>query len=161
MNLPSSLTSACVFAHDPVVVTDQAVAVPDQGARYDARGVPRWGRDFGADTLPQEAGLKHAVSFDKGCYLGQEPVVMLEHRGKPPKRLVRLELEDAVEVGAPVEAAERQVGRVTSAAGTRALALVKRKALEGEAPLEVGGRALTRWALVEGDATVARAGGEP
>ena len=35
-----------------------------------ARGVPRWGRDFGADTLPQEAGLKHAVSFDKGCYLG-------------------------------------------------------------------------------------------
>ena len=126
-----------------------------------ARGVPRWGRDFGADTLPQEAGLKHAVSFDKGCYLGQEPVVMLEHRGKPPKRLVRLELEDAVEVGAPVEAAERQVGRVTSAAGTRALALVKRKALEGEAPLEVGGRALTRWALVEGDATVARAGGEP
>lgn len=43
--------------------------------------------------LPQEAGLKELVSFTKGCFLGQEPVVMLEHRGSPPKRLIRLEME--------------------------------------------------------------------
>jgi folate-binding protein YgfZ len=45
------------------------------------RGVPRFGADFGADTYPQEAGLERtAVSFDKGCYLGQEVVCMLERR---------------------------------------------------------------------------------
>lgn len=98
-------------------------------------GKPRLGADFGEHTLPQEAGLKSAVSFSKGCYFGQEPVVMLEHRGKPPKRLVRIAPLAAslgpVTVGAAVTDAEgREVGTVTSATSDAALALVKRRALE-------------------------------
>lgn len=105
-------------------------------------GKPRLGRDFGASTLPQEAGLKSAVSFTKGCYFGQEPVVMLEHRGKPPKRLVLLSLDASASVGTIVTDAEgREVGAVTSAvssaSGTSALVLVKRRALEaGELRIE-------------------------
>ena len=110
-------------------------------------GRPRMGVDFGEQTLPQEAGLKkRALAFDQGCYVGQEPVVMLEHRGKPPKRLVRLTFErgPAPAPGDSVTAADREVGTITSAAadgaGALALALVKRKALEGEAPITVGAR---------------------
>jgi folate-binding protein YgfZ len=97
-------------------------------------GKPRLGSDFGEHTLPQEAGLKSAVSFTKGCYFGQEPVVMLEHRGKPPKRLVQiapLAPSPAIVVGSAVTDADgREVGTITSAAPEAALALVKRRALE-------------------------------
>jgi folate-binding protein YgfZ len=80
--------------------------------------VPRMGLDFGAQTLPQEAGLAgRAVSFTKGCYLGQEPVVMLEHRGKPPKRLFLLRSEGPLVAGAEIMTDDgARVGRVTSAA---------------------------------------------
>ncbi len=114
------------------------------------QGRPRMGVDFGEHTLPQEAGLKErALAFDQGCYVGQEPVVMLEHRGKPPKRLVRLTFAEgpAPAAGDAVTAGEREVGKVSSAAadgsGAVALALVKRKALEGDAPIMVGARAPT------------------
>ena len=61
-------------------------------------GRPRFGRDFGAQQYPQEAGLKErAVSFGKGCYLGQEVVCTLENRGRLTRRLVRFETtSDAV-----------------------------------------------------------------
>jgi len=53
---------------------------------------PRFGADFGPDYLPQEAGLKAlAISFNKGCYVGQEVVCMLENRGKLRRQLVALE----------------------------------------------------------------------
>lgn len=52
-----------------------------------ARGVPRWGVDFDERRLPQQASLKHAVYFGKGCYQGQEAIVMLEHRGKLGRKL--------------------------------------------------------------------------
>lgn len=55
-------------------------------------GRPRFGRDFDQRNYPQEAGLKHAaVSFNKGCYLGQEVVCTLENRGRLSRRLMRLE----------------------------------------------------------------------
>ena len=58
-------------------------------------GRPLLGLDFGERAYPQEAGLKGlAVSFNKGCYLGQEVVCTLEHRGKRSRRLVRLESVD-------------------------------------------------------------------
>ena len=108
-----------------------------------------------ADALPQEAGLKHAVSFNKGCYFGQEAVVMLEHRGKPPRRTVALALPALpTELPAPVEAAGREIGMVTSAADAPggevvALARLKRKALETEAPLEVAGTRVRVLAVLE------------
>ncbi|MEM9071874.1 MAG: hypothetical protein AAGE52_25415 [Myxococcota bacterium] len=111
-------------------------------------GVPRVGVDFGLATLPQEAGLKErAVSFSKGCYLGQEPVVMLEHRGKPPKRLIRGRLQGDTEVD-QVQQGKRTVGSITSRKDLDVLALIKRKALESEIPLEVGTTTLEVVAII-------------
>jgi folate-binding protein YgfZ len=54
-------------------------------------GIPTFGVDFGVEHHPQETGLAPwAVSFDKGCYFGQEVVCMIEARGKPPRRIVQL-----------------------------------------------------------------------
>ena len=58
------------------------------------QGRPRFGADFDDETLPQEACLQTlAVSFNKGCYLGQETVFMLEKRGHAKKKLMRLAIE--------------------------------------------------------------------
>ena len=78
-------------------------------------GVPNES-EFSKRLLPQEAGLKALVSFTKGCYLGQEPVVMLEHRGSPPKRLIRLEAEAELAPGDPItDEAGAAIGEITSA----------------------------------------------
>ena len=107
------------------------------------RGIPRYGVDFGDFTYPQEAGLKtRAISFQKGCYQGQEAVVMLEHRGKPPKRLVQLRLAEGTPPtpDATIFVGDVNVGRVTSATsdpegGAVALGYMKRDhaALDGQA----------------------------
>jgi folate-binding protein YgfZ len=84
-----------------------------------ARGVPRFGRDFGDKTYPQEASLeKIAVSFQKGCYLGQEVVCRLEMRGHVIKKIVALRLDgpELPPVGAEVQSKDgKTVGTVTSA----------------------------------------------
>lgn len=97
-----------------------------------AHGLAAFGVDYGNDAYPQEARLEtFAVSFNKGCYLGQEAVFMLEKRGKPPRRLVRLALDATVEAGAPVQRDGTKVGKVTTVAelpdGLRALAMLKTK----------------------------------
>ncbi len=110
-----------------------------------ARGIPRFGDDFDGSTYPQEAGLeKTAVSFSKGCYLGQEVVCMLEMRGHVKRRLVPLLVSgDAPPpAGADVnDAAGQKVGHITSAAarpgGAIALAMVKRASAEPGTPLRV------------------------
>jgi folate-binding protein YgfZ len=107
-------------------------------------GRPAFGADFGATTYPQEAGLDSAVSFKKGCYLGQEVVCMLESRGQLSRQLTRLALDVAVAPGAHVVDEEgHELGAITSAAvapegGAWALAYVKRAALAGDKPLRVG-----------------------
>jgi folate-binding protein YgfZ len=82
------------------------------------RGVPAFGVDFDDKTYPQEASLeKRAVSFEKGCYLGQEVVCMLELRGHVKRKLVPFVAEgaSAVEAGAAVtDAAGAEVGKVSS-----------------------------------------------
>lgn len=93
-----------------------------------ALGVARAGVDFGTETYPQEAGLKsRAVSFNKGCYTGQEVVYMLEKRGQLARRLVQLRGPAAgAAPGSQVTDADGQrVGEVTSAtqAGAVGLAL--------------------------------------
>lgn len=87
-------------------------------ARRIAAGVPRFGVDLTERTLVHEAGLETtAVSFTKGCYLGQETVARVEHRGGVNRRLVGLRLPEMVPTGADVHAADRVVGSVTSVAG--------------------------------------------
>ncbi len=80
-------------------------------------GVPCFGHDVDETTLLMEAPLEHLVSYTKGCYLGQEIVARIKHRGHVNRFLTGLTLEGA-EVpafGAPVLREEKEIGRVTSA----------------------------------------------
>jgi folate-binding protein YgfZ len=108
------------------------------------RGRPRWGAELDDSVIPQEAGLnERAVSFTKGCYVGQETVARLHYRGKPNRHLRGLRLSEPVAVGTPLVLGEREVGRVGSAVlspahGPIALAIVRREAEPG-ATLAAGG----------------------
>ncbi|MEY4512218.1 MAG: hypothetical protein RLZZ450_4340 [Pseudomonadota bacterium] len=114
-----------------------------------ALGVPRIEHDFGDDTYPQEAGLgNRALSFGKGCYLGQEVVYMLHNRGQLARRLVQLEGPSGVvlPVGSTVVDAEgKRLGEVTSSLPAvddkRALGLafVKRASSEPDQAVWVAG----------------------
>jgi folate-binding protein YgfZ len=89
------------------------------------RGVPAFGVDFDDKTYPQEASLeKRAVSFDKGCYLGQEVVCMLELRGHVKRKLVPFAMDDGADIapGAKVtDDAGTEIGSVSSAAASPTL----------------------------------------
>ena len=101
-------------------------------------GRPRYGIDLDDTVIPQEAGLnERAVSFTKGCYLGQETVARLHYRGKPNRHLRGLRLSAPAAAGAELRLGERTVGHLGSAVvspelGPIALALVRREAAPGE-----------------------------
>jgi tRNA-modifying protein YgfZ len=85
-------------------------------ARVEA-GVPRFGAEIDASVLPAETGLvEQAVSFTKGCYVGQEPVARLHYRGHPNRHLRHLLSFDGALPTVPAEIAlgDRVVGRLTS-----------------------------------------------
>ena len=112
------------------------------------RGRPRYGIDLDDTVIPQEAGLNdRAVSFTKGCYVGQETVARLFYRGKPNRHLRGLALSAPPRSGDEIELEGRAVGHITSTAlsprfGAIALALVRREAPPGSTVL-VGGDGLT------------------
>jgi folate-binding protein YgfZ len=101
------------------------------------RGRPRYGVDLDDTVIPQEAGLNaRAVSFTKGCYVGQETVARLHYRGKPNRHLRGLQLSALTSPGEELTLDGRTVGRVASVAaspvfGPIALALVRREAPPG------------------------------
>ena len=101
-------------------------------------GRPRYGVDLDDTVIPQEAGLnERAVSFEKGCYVGQETVARLHFRGKPNRHLRGLKLSGPAVRGAPLRLGEREVGRLGSVVdsplhGQIALALVRREASPGD-----------------------------
>jgi tRNA-modifying protein YgfZ len=101
-------------------------------------GRPRYGLDLDDTTIPQEAGLNdRAVSFTKGCYVGQETVARLHYRGKPNRLLRGLRLSEPVASGTSLLLGEREVGHVGSSVvsprhGAIALALVRREAAVGD-----------------------------
>ena len=87
------------------------------------RGVPRFLADMTEDTIPLEAGIEdRAISFTKGCYVGQEIIVRVTHRGggRVAKKLVRWVGDESAQVvplpDAKIRAFDKDVGRVTSAA---------------------------------------------
>jgi folate-binding protein YgfZ len=92
-------------------------------------GVPRQGFELDEKTIPQEAFLERdAVSFSKGCFLGQELVCRIDTRGHVNKYLRRLtDVEDAPPRGAEIVAGDKVVGTVTSSAATAALGYVRRE----------------------------------
>ena len=106
-------------------------------------GRPRYGVDLDQTVIPQEGGLnERAVSFTKGCYVGQETIARLHYRGRPNRRLCSLKLSGEAELGSPLSSAEREVGTLTSLAlspqdGPIGLALIRREAQDG-ATLKVG-----------------------
>ena len=112
------------------------------------RGRPRYGADLDDTTIPQEAGLNaRAVSFTKGCYVGQETVARLHYKGKPNRHLRGLRLSGPARPGEPLRLGEREVARLGSVAespalGPIALALVRREAGPGDV-LAVGDGAVT------------------
>ncbi len=101
------------------------------------QGRPRFGLDMDSGTIPQEAGInERAVSFTKGCYVGQETVARLHYRGKPNRHLRGLRLSAPGAHGDAVRLGERPVGAVGSSAvsptlGPIALALLRREAEPG------------------------------
>jgi tRNA-modifying protein YgfZ len=106
-------------------------------------GVPRFGAEMDAATMPAEAAIvEDAVSFTKGCYIGQETVARLHYKGKPNRHLRGLRLSTAAEPGAPLRLGEKEVGTlggavVSPALGPIGLAIVRREAEPG-AELTVG-----------------------
>ncbi|MCB0874977.1 MAG: folate-binding protein YgfZ [Solirubrobacterales bacterium] len=106
-------------------------------------GRPRVGREIGPQTMPAEAAIAdRAVSFTKGCYIGQETVARLHYKGKPNRHLRRLRPASPVSAGDPVRAGDRDLGVVGTAVispaeGPLALAILRREAEPG-AEVEVG-----------------------
>jgi folate-binding protein YgfZ len=105
-------------------------------------GVPRAGRELTGDEFPQEARLEEAVSFEKGCYLGQETVARIHYRGHVNRLLCRLELDGEVETPVALELDGREVGSVTSAsaAARAALGYVRREHAEPGNRLGIAGQ---------------------
>ena len=81
-------------------------------------GIARFGQDMDETNVVPETNLDDAVSYTKGCYVGQEIIVRIKHRGHPAKKLTRLrfETDQQIEAGAVIRSTENQeIGRVTSA----------------------------------------------
>jgi folate-binding protein YgfZ len=123
-------------------------------AAYDAHriacGAPRGGIDFMyGDAFPHETNMDrlHGVDFDKGCYVGQEVVSRMQHRGTARTRTVRLILDDAPpEAGVAIVAGDKPVGTMGSSAGGVGLGLLRTDraadALDTGVPLTAGGIAV-------------------
>jgi len=120
---------AALTAKGALPVGPEALAAARIEAAY-----PLFGVDMTADTIPLEAGIEpRAISTSKGCYVGQEVIIRVLHRGhgRVARKLVTVKLEAPAEVGAKIVDGERGVGVVTSAAvspqsGPIALAYVHR-----------------------------------
>ena len=108
-------------------------------------GTPRFGVDMTAATIPIEANLQDAISYTKGCYVGQEVIARIDARGHVNHQLVGLLLGDAglPEAGAKIFSPQREVGWITSATQspalqqTIALGYVRRESLEPGTALQV------------------------
>jgi folate-binding protein YgfZ len=102
-------------------------------------GWPAMGAELTADTIPAESGVvAEAASFTKGCYTGQELVARIDSRGGHVPRLLRhVRLSRPAKPGATLHADGKDVGRLTSVAGTLALAYVSR-AVDPPAATDLG-----------------------
>src|SRR5206468_138041 len=115
-----------------------------------ASGVPRGGLDFMyGDAFPHETNMDrlHGVDFEKGCYVGQEVVSRMQHRGTARTRTVRVIIDGpSPEPGATILAGDKPIGTMGSTAGHNGLALIRTDraadALQAGLPLTSGGLAI-------------------
>jgi folate-binding protein YgfZ len=100
-------------------------------------GRPRFGAEMTTATIPEEAGInERAVSFTKGCYIGQETVARLHYKGKPNRHLRGLRLSAPASAGDPVRLGDKELGSIGTAVlsparGPIALAILRREAEPG------------------------------
>ncbi len=100
-------------------------------------GVPRFGAEMTTSTMPAEAGIvERAVSFTKGCYIGQETVARLHYKGRPNRHLRALRLTAPAAAGDELRLGEKEVGVIGSATvsparGPIGLAIIRREAEPG------------------------------
>lgn len=100
----------------------------DYHAHRIALGVPEGGKDYAfGDTFPHEANmdLLNGVSFSKGCFVGQEVVSRMQHRGTARKRIVIVEADSPLQTGSEIVAGPATIGTIGSVSGHRGLALVR------------------------------------
>jgi glycine cleavage system T protein len=101
-------------------------------------GIPRYGAELDDRIIPNEAVKERAVSFTKGCYIGQEPVVMMEHRGRPNRLLAGLKIRGTIlpARGAILRKEDQEAGWIATAVrgrsveGVIALGFVRRKFMQ-------------------------------
>jgi folate-binding protein YgfZ len=150
--LPAAVVAAPEPAERAVLDAVASAAGPSRVASPDGwervrveNGIPEAGVDFDDSSYPQEASLERdAVSFSKGCYLGQEAVFMLEKRGHVKKRLVQIVVLGQAARGDKITLPEgAETGHVTSAVvqspgRTIALGIVKYKQARADTELRVG-----------------------
>jgi hypothetical protein len=120
----------------------QWVAADAYHAHRIALGVPEAGKDFPiGDTFPHEADFDqlNGVSFAKGCFIGQEIVARMKHKGVVRKRVVPVEAEVPLTAGATILIGDVEIGSIGSVTGTRGLALVR---LDRAAEASAKGQAL-------------------
>jgi folate-binding protein YgfZ len=142
-------------------------------ADYDAHrivlGIPEGGIDFAfGDGFPHDADMDqlHGVDFKKGCYVGQEVVSRMQHRGTARRRFIIAEGASTLPAaGTPIVAGERALGTLGSSAGNTGLALVRldraKDAMDAGTPITAGGVALAlrlpSWATFTWPAAAAAA----
>lgn len=150
-----------------ILPAEAAAALSDDASAYEAHridlGIPKGGPDFAyGDAFPHEADMDQlgGVDFKKGCYVGQEVVARMQHRGTARTRAVQALLDAAPAPGSEIMAGEKTVGRVGSAAAGTAIALVRLdRAADAKAagiPLLAGGHEVKlrrpQWATFAMDA---------
>jgi folate-binding protein YgfZ len=132
-----------VCATEDVAAVRAALDAPEvsEAAAEVARvesGRPRYGVELDDSVIPQEADLnERAVSFTKGCYVGQETVARLHYKGKPNRHLRGLRLSAPTPAGTPLTLGDREVGQLASSVvsprlGPIGLALLRREAGPGD-----------------------------
>ena len=111
----------------------------DEAVRIE-NGIPKWGAELTEGMLPPEAGLDATdISYNKGCYIGQEVISRIKSAGKVNRRLVKLAFQGEGEIAEIVDSDGKVCGEVTSVSGEIGLGFLKRSA-ENETELFVAGK---------------------
>ncbi|MBY0382757.1 MAG: folate-binding protein [Xanthobacteraceae bacterium] len=143
--VPAELASKAAIASN-AELTDE----PAYESHRIALGIPRGGPDFiYSDAFPHDANMDrlHGVDFEKGCYVGQEVVSRMQHRGTARTRVVRVHNADNVASGASISAADKSIGTMGSSVNGEGLALVRidraADALEAQLPFLADGHPIS------------------
>ena len=122
---------------DKFRIGDFAIPEMDEAERIE-KGIPRWGAELKEGMLPPEAGLDATdISYNKGCYIGQEVISRIKSAGKVNRRLTKFAFETEGIIGEITDTEGKPCGEVTSVSGLHGLGYLKR-GVEEKAELRVG-----------------------